>query len=367
MTMSDQPNHPSSSRLLAAEAIGTMILMLGGPGVAIVGINGAGGGLLAVSLGFGFALLVAAYTIGHVSGCHINPAVTVGLWLAKKIKGAQVPIYLAGQVIGALVGGLVIWLVARGGDGDFDAAPGTFAANLWDKGSGFFGFWPMVVTEVILTGLLVFAVLSTTRRGYSAPVVGLHVGITLALIHMISIPIDNTSVNPARSLGTAVFAGGDAIEQLWAFVVFPLIGAGLGVLLWLAVDDAGIEDTALAGTAAGSALVAARGATDRLTDRLDAAHGDAPVEASGATGSSVQGFAAVAADPAQAPYGAGSHSPLVDGSAPAGYTIKGNADSMLYHRPDSRNYGATRAEVWFDSPERAETAGFRLASTHPTP
>ncbi len=317
--------------------------MLGGPGVAILGINGSGGGLLSVSLGFGFALLVAAYAIGHVSGCHINPAVTVGLWIMKKIDGAKVPIYLAGQVLGALIGGAIIWVIAQGAPGDFDAAPSNFATNLWDQGNGFAGFWPMVVAEIVLTGVLVFVVLSTTRRGYAPGVVGLHAGITLALIHMISIPIDNTSVNPARSLGTAVFAGGDALEQLWAFIVFPLIGAGLGVLLWLAVDDARLEDTALSGTAAGSALVGARGVMGSATDRIDVLN-DADLQ----------------------PYGAGSHAALADGSAPAGYTIKGNADSMLYHRPDSRNYGATKAEVWFESPARAEASGFSLASTHPS-
>ncbi len=348
---------PSNARILIAEAIGTMILMLGGPGVAIVGINGAGGGLLSVSLGFGFSLLIAAYAIGHVSGCHINPAVTVGLWLVKKIKTAQVAVYIAGQVIGALIGGLLIWLLARGGDSDFDAAPGTFAANLWDKGNGFFGFGPMVIAEVVLTGILVFVVLSTTRKGYSSGVVGLHAGITLALIHMISIPIDNTSVNPARSLGTAVFAGGDALEQIWAFILFPIIGAGLGALLWLAIDDAGLEDSMLAGTPVGSALLSARGATDSLTNRLDGRD-----QTAAATGGA-QGFAATASTQ---PYGPGSHAPLADGSAPAGYTIKGNADSMLYHRPDSRNYGATRAEVWFSSEELAQAAGFTRASTHPT-
>ncbi len=233
---------PSTARIILAEAIGTAILMLGGPGTAVIGINAAGGGPLAVALGFGFALLVAVYAIGHVSGCHINPAVTFGLWLVKQLDGKRVPVYIAGQVIGAATGGLIIWLIASGRDSGFDASPATFATNLWDTGNGFAGFWPMVLVEVVLTAVLVFVVLSTGRRGYSAPVAGVHVGITLALIHMISIPIDNTSVNPARSFGTALFAGGDAIEQLWAFVVFPLIGAGFGGLLWVMLEGESVPE-----------------------------------------------------------------------------------------------------------------------------
>jgi aquaporin Z len=239
------PVGPTRGRIVLAEAIGTTILMLGGPGTAIIGINLAGGGVLAVSLGFGFALLIAAYAIGHVSGCHINPAVTFGLWLVKKLDGALVPVYLLGQVLGAVIGGGLIWLIASGRDGGFDASPATFATNLWDEAAGFGGFWPMVLVEVVLTAVLVFVVLSTTRAGYLPAVSGVHAGITLALIHMISIPIDNTSVNPARSLGTAVFAGGDALEQLWAFVAFPLIGAGFGGLLWVLLEGSdGSEETA---------------------------------------------------------------------------------------------------------------------------
>lgn len=246
-----EPTAPSTARIVLAEALGTAILMLGGPGTAIIGINAVGGGPLAVALGFGFALLVAAYAIGHVSGCHINPAVTFGLWLVKRIDGTKVPVYLAGQVIGAAAGGGIIWLIASGRDAAFDAGPATFAANLWDTANGFAGFWPMVLAEVVLTAVLVFVVLSTGRRGYSAPVAGVHAGITLTLIHMISIPIDNTSVNPARSLGTALFAGGDALEQLWAFVVFPLIGAGFGGLLWVMLEGESAPDdrSSLAGEA----------------------------------------------------------------------------------------------------------------------
>ena len=156
----------------------------------------------------------------------------------------------------------------------------NFAANLWGHDFGFYSFWAMVLAEVLLTGLLVFVVLSTTSKKFAPGQVGLAVGITLALIHFISIPIDNTSVNPVRSLGMAIFAGGEAIEQLWAFIVFPLIGSVVGVLAWLAVDDASLEDTVLGNSdvlldvrdrathAAGTVADAAESAADRVTDRV---------------------------------------------------------------------------------------------------
>ena len=232
------------TKILAAEAIGTFILMMGGPGVAVLAAGtGAldGAAVLAVSLGFGFALMVAAYAVGPVSGCHINPAVTLGMALMNKMDRAKVPFYIAGQGLGALAGGAVILIVRNGAVDDFDANSGTFATNQWGAGEGFqyFNFGAMVVAEIILTALLVLVVLSTTRKGFPPAAIGLTVGITLTLIHLISIPVDNTSVNPARSFGMAVFAGSDAIEQLWAFFVFPLIGAIVGAGAYLLVADEG--------------------------------------------------------------------------------------------------------------------------------
>lgn len=230
------PPERSTMKIIVAEAIGTAILMLGGPGTAIIGIGSTEGGVLAVALAFGFSLLIAAYAVGHVSGCHINPAVTFGFWLVKKIDGALVGVYLAGQAIGAAIGGLLLWLVASGRTDGFDATTATFAGNSWSTDLGFAGFWPMVLVEVIFTAVLVFVVLSTTRNGALPAVAGLQVGIALALIHLATIPVDNTSVNPARSFGTAIFAGGDSLAQLWGFVVFPIIGAGFGGLLWVMLE-----------------------------------------------------------------------------------------------------------------------------------
>jgi len=231
----------SNGRILAAEAIGTTILILGGPGAAVY----AGGniGILGVALSFGLSWLVVAYAVGHISGAHINPAVTVGLALAGRMDRRRVPTYLIGQFLGAAAGGSLVWLIARSADGPFDAQPLNFATNLWDRGNGFAGFWAMVIAEVAFTAILVFVFLSTTRKGYNAGAVGLHVGMTLTMIHLVTIPIDNTSVNPARSFAMAIFAGGDALEQLWAFIVFPLVGAIVGVLLWRAVDADSIGDT----------------------------------------------------------------------------------------------------------------------------
>jgi aquaporin Z len=230
------------TRILVAELIGTTVLMLGGPGTAILATGGffpdGSVGVLGVALAFGFSLLVMAYAIGNLSGCHINPAVTVGLLVTRKVPVSSAPYYFVGQLAGALLGGLVLWVIASGAPGSFDASPETFAVNGWgDLSPGGFGFGAMVVTEVIMTALLVFVVLSTVHRRFAPAASGLAVGLALALIHLISIPVDNTSVNPARSFGVAVFAGGDALEQLWAFFVFPAVGAVVGALAWWAVDD----------------------------------------------------------------------------------------------------------------------------------
>jgi aquaporin Z len=231
------------AKILGAEALGTFILMLGGPGTAVLAtqsgwLDGATG--LAIALGFGFALLIAAYAIGPITGCHINPAVTIGLVAAKKHDTARVPAYILGQLIGAVVGGGVVLLIARGYPGGFSpvAEDGTnnFAANLWTAEFGFFDFGSMVIVEILLTAVLVFVVLSTTVKNFAPGAIGLAVGITLTLIHLISIPVDNTSVNPARSLGMAVYAQGAALEQLWAFIVFPVIGGILGAGVWVLLD-----------------------------------------------------------------------------------------------------------------------------------
>jgi aquaporin Z len=226
-----------SHRILVAEVVGTAVLVLGGVGSAVLATGGffaAGSiGVLGVALAFGFSLLVVAYTLGPISGAHLNPAVTVGLVLAGKLEAREVPTYLAGQVIGALAGGLTIWGIATGVRGGFTASPATFAVNGYGALSpGGFGLGAVALAEVVMTALLVLVVLGTTQRRFPPAAGGLAVGLTLTLIHLVTIPVSNTSVNPVRSLASAVFAGGDALTQLWAFVVFPLVGGVLGALLW---------------------------------------------------------------------------------------------------------------------------------------
>ena len=226
-----------SVRILVAEAIGTAVLVMGGVGTAVLATaEGLSVGTLGVSLAFGLSLLIMVYAIGPVSGCHINPAVTVGLWVIGKTERRDAPYYIVGQLIGAAVGGLAIFVIASGLDG-FDAT-NNFAQNGWgDHSPGGYDFGAMLVAEVVFTGLLLFVIGGTTHRRFTAPASGLAIGLTLALIHLISIPVDNTSVNPARSFASAIFAGGDALEQLWAFIVFPLIGGVGGALAWRLVDD----------------------------------------------------------------------------------------------------------------------------------
>lgn len=231
----------NSGRIFAAELVGTLVLMLGGPGVAIFAVGSVG--ILGVALGFGLSLLIMAYVIGPISGCHINPAVTLGLLLARKVSGTHAVFAVLGQLFGGLFGAAIIWGIASGRD---DWKRGQFAANLWSD--QYFGLGAAAVAEVVFTALLVMVVLFTTTRKFAPGMGGVVAGLTLTLIHLISIPIDNTSVNPVRSLATALFAetSTGALEQLWAFIVFPLIGAVVGVVLFLVLDDTRLEDTMLA-------------------------------------------------------------------------------------------------------------------------
>jgi aquaporin Z len=222
-------------------------------------------GVYGVAFAFGLSLLAMAYTIGHVSGCHINPAVTLGFLLSGKISTVQAAYYWVAQFVGGIIGGLVIYAISKGGDLD---QTGVFAANGWgSKINSDFGFWSMLVVEIVFTALLVFVVLSTTTVGYPTGFGGLAAGLTLTMIHLATIPVDNTSVNPARSLGAAVFSGSDAMSQIWAFIIFPLIGAVVGVLLWLLVHDTRLEDTMLANRRFIDVRDRAQRAANRAEDR----------------------------------------------------------------------------------------------------
>ena len=245
-------------RIGIAEAIGTMILVIGGPGTAILATGHFTGdattvGILGVALAFGLSLLVAAYAIGSISGCHINPAVTVGLWVIGKTKSRELPFYIVGQVIGGIVGAAVIYIIASATRvssatatnlGTYSAKATGFASNGFGVHSpGGFPLGVVMLAEVFFTAVFVFIIASTSRKSMPVGQVGLTVGLALTVIHLISIPIDNTSVNPARSLATAIFQGSWALSQLWVFIVFPLVGGILGAAIWKLLRPASDEET----------------------------------------------------------------------------------------------------------------------------
>ncbi len=230
------------ARIALAEGIGTMILVVGGPGTAVLATGGflesGSVGVLGVALAFGLALLCAAYAIGSISGCHINPAVTIGLWAIKKTETKDVPWYIGGQIVGGLVGAGVIYVIANSVSG-FSAKATGFASNGYGAHSpGGFKIGAAIIVEIVFTALFLFVIASTSRKSMPAGFTGITVGLMLTLIHLITIPVDNTSVNPARSLATAVFQGSWALRQLWVFIVFPIVGAVIGALIWRAVVPA---------------------------------------------------------------------------------------------------------------------------------
>lgn len=236
----------SGIRILVAELFGTFVLVLGGPGVMVLGVTpGTFGdsGPFVVAFAFGIAYLVIVYTIGPISGAHVNPATTVALAALGRIRPSAIPSYVVGQVVGAVLGAFTLWVIAE------QASPASalgrswtgvsdtnFATNRWT--GEFMGFWPMVIAEVALTAVLVIAILSTTSASHPSPAAtGLQLGAVLALVHLVALPVDNASVNPARSLGVAVIAGGESLEQLWAFLAFPTVGAIVGAGLWSVIGD----------------------------------------------------------------------------------------------------------------------------------
>jgi aquaporin Z len=210
----------------AAEILGTAWLVFGGCGSAVIAaaFPGVGIGLLGVSLAFGLTVLTMAYGIGHISGCHLNPAVTVGLWANGRVPTKDVPLYIVAQVIGAVIGAGVLYLIATGKAG-FDLA-GGFASNGYGEHSpGGYSMQASFIAEAFLTFVFLMVILGSTDARATQGFAPLAIGLCLTLIHLISIPVTNTSVNPARSLGPAVFVGGWAVEQLWLFWVAPMLGA----------------------------------------------------------------------------------------------------------------------------------------------
>ncbi|MDT4288668.1 aquaporin Z [Methylomonas sp. MO1] len=216
-----------------AESFGTFWLVLGGCGSAVLAaaFPNVGIGLLGVSLAFGLTVLTMAYAIGHISGCHLNPAVSVGLWMGGRFPANQLLPYIVSQVIGAIAAGGVLYLIASGKAG-FDVAAG-FASNGYGEHSpGGYSLLSALITEVVMTMMFLLIILGATDTRAPAGLAPVAIGLGLTLIHLISIPVTNTSVNPARSLGVAVYVGDWALAQLWLFWLAPIIGAVLGALVY---------------------------------------------------------------------------------------------------------------------------------------
>jgi aquaporin Z len=228
-------------RRLAAEFIGTFWLVLGGTGAAVLAANFApdtnlGIGLTGVSLAFGLTVVTGAYALGAVSGGHFNPAVTIGLWVSRRVETAAVLPYVVVQVVGAIAASGVVAIIAGGVDG-FDIQDNGLAANGWaDHSPGGYDFSAALVAEVVLTAVFLLVILGATAKTAPASFAPLAIGLALTLIHLISIPVTNTSVNPARSTGPAVFVGDWALEQLWLFWLAPIVGALLGALAYRVVS-----------------------------------------------------------------------------------------------------------------------------------
>lgn len=238
------------TKKLTAEFIGTLWLVLGGCGSAVLAAKfndtGLGIAFVGVSLAFGLTVMTMAYAIGHISGCHLNPAVTFGLWAGKRFPASEILPYVVAQVLGAIVGGAIIYVIATGNAGF--AIDGTKAGAFATNGFGAFSpggytLLACLVAEVVLTFFFLVIILGSTHHSAPAGFAPIAIGLGLTLIHLISIPITNTSVNPARSTGVALFAGGNQVMQLWLFWLAPIVGAIIAGFFyyWLTAE---LEDEA---------------------------------------------------------------------------------------------------------------------------
>ena len=226
-----------------AEFVGTFWLVLGGCGSAVLAaaFPEVGIGLLGVSFAFGLTVLTMAYAIGHISGCHLNPAVSIGLWAGGRFEAAQLAPYIAAQVAGAIAAGGVLYLIASGQPG-FDVSAG-FASNGFGAHSpGGYSLLAALVIEVVMTMMFLVVIMGATDARAPAGFAPIAIGLCLTLIHLISIPVTNTSVNPARSTGVAVYVGDWAVAQLWLFWVAPIVGAVIGAVIYKSIGREYVVD-----------------------------------------------------------------------------------------------------------------------------
>jgi aquaporin Z len=216
-----------------AEFIGTFWLVLGGCGSAVLAaaFPDVGIGLLGVSLAFGLTVLTMAYAIGHISGCHLNPAVSIGLWAGGRFPANQLLPYILAQVVGGFVGAVVLYYIASGQTG-FDVTAGFASNGFGEHSPGGYTMIAALIAEVVMTMMFVFIIMGATDKRAPQGLAPIAIGLGLTLIHLISIPITNTSVNPARSTGVAILQNGWAIEQLWLFWAAPIAGAVIGALIY---------------------------------------------------------------------------------------------------------------------------------------
>ena len=214
-----------------AEFLGTFWLVFGGCGSAVLaaGVPGVGIGYAGVALAFGLTVLTMAYTIGHISGCHLNPAVTVGLWAGGRFPAKDIPLYVVAQVLGGIVAAGLLYYIANGVQGGYPLTPTALAVNgFGDNSPQHFSMAAGLTIEILLTGFFVLVIMGATDSRAPAGFAPIAIGLALTLIHLISIPVTNTSVNPARSTGPALIVGGLALQQLWLFWLAPLVGGALG-------------------------------------------------------------------------------------------------------------------------------------------
>ena len=231
------------SKRATAEFVGTFWLVFGGCGSAVLaaGFPGLGIGFLGVALAFGLTVLTMAYAIGHISGCHLNPAVSVGLWVGKRFSGSDLIPYILAQVAGAIVAGGALYVIASGKEG-FSLAAGFASNGYADHSPGGYSLMACLGAEVILTFMFLVIILGATDRRAPQGFAPIAIGLGLTLIHLIGIPVTNLSVNPARSTGPAIFVGGWAVSQLWLFWVAPIVGAALAGAFYRILAGEGKDD-----------------------------------------------------------------------------------------------------------------------------
>jgi aquaporin Z len=246
----------SLAKKLSAEFIGTLWLVLGGCGSAVLAaaFPNLGIGFAGVALAFGLTVLTMAYAVGHISGCHLNPAVTVGLWAGKRFPASQILPYVVAQVIGAIAGAGILYVIASG-NAKFSLAAGFASNGFAEHSPGGYTLAACLVTEIVMTFFFLIIILGSTHTRAPQGFAPIAIGLGLTLIHLISIPVTNTSVNPARSTGPAIFAGGWALSQLWLFWVAPIVGAVLAGACYAWMSSEEVAEPPVVGEKAVSAAV----------------------------------------------------------------------------------------------------------------